>query len=398
MLLWVVLRNLRVRALGSLITVLGIALATATALVVPMVLRQLERGAAEATQVFNLLITAKGSPSQGVLSSLYMLQPPIANLPYSFYRQLANEPQTRQAIPLGLGDNYAGFAIVGTSTGYFEQRLKPADPPYFQLALGKVFAAEFEAVLGARTAQASGLKLGDSFKSEHGFFASREVEPTGQGHAETYTVVGVLKPTGGPIDRAILTPIETLWEAHGQLVPESRQVSAILYSGQRLADIYVTAQRINRGQEAQAIFPGQVFAQTRSFLLQGQAAYAALSLLVLLLAALLIGLSVYAGSLERLRQVALLRALGGGRRLVFSLVLCETLLMVGLGLVVGVLLGYGLGYFGGNLLGERLGFVLPAPRLEADLLLRVALLLPVGLLAALPPAVGASRQSPLEHV
>ena len=48
---------------------------------------------------------------------------------------------------------------------------------------------------------------------------------------------------------------------------------------------------------------------------------------------------------------------------------------------------------GGELLGSRLGFSLPAPVLDASLLGRVAALFPLGVLAALPPAVGAARGS-----
>ncbi|MER3556189.1 MAG: ABC transporter permease, partial [Meiothermus sp.] len=102
--------------------------------------------------------------------------------------------------------------------------------------------------------------------------------------------------------------------------------------------------------------------------------------------------------LERRRRTALLRALGAGPGLVFSVVLLETLLEVTLGVLLGILLGWGLAALGSGILGERLGFFLPPPQLSADLIGRVLLLLPLGVLAALPPALQASRESPLEYV
>jgi len=399
MTLWIVVRNLRARALATALTVLGVALATATALVVPLVLRSLEQGAAEAAQVFDLLIAAKGSPTQAVLSSLYLLQPPVGNLPYDLYRRLAQDPRTRRAVPLAFGDSYRGFPIIGTNAEVFALRLKPEAPPYFRLRAGRVFAAPYEAVLGARAARETGLRLGDAFLSEHGFFASQaEAETASEHHQEEkYRVVGVLEPTGGPWDRAILVPIQAYWEVHGEK-EAGREVTAILYTGKRISDVYQVAQEVQREGLAQAVFPGQVFAQVRGFLLQGQSAYGGLALLVLLLAALVVWQEVYAQGLERRRRTALLRALGASRGLVFGVVLLETLLEVALGVLGGVALAWGLAALAAGLLGERLGFFLPPPKPEPGELLRVLLLLPLGLLAALPPAWQAVRESPLDYL
>lgn len=177
------LRNLRVRALGTLLTVLVVALAAAIALVVPLTLRQLDRGATEAVQVFDLLITAKGSSTQAVLSSLFYLDVPIGNLPYARYRALAEDPR---AVPLGFGDNFRGFPLVGTNQEFFNLRLAPGAPPYFRLRQGEVFSFPFQAVLGARAAQATGLSLGDRLTTSHGHL---HVEPADAPapHARTAT-------------------------------------------------------------------------------------------------------------------------------------------------------------------------------------------------------------------
>jgi putative ABC transport system permease protein len=398
MTLWITLRNLRTRWLATLITLLAVSLATATALVVPLLSRQVERGAQDAAQVFDLLITAKGSPSQAVLSSLFYLDVPIGNLPYSEYLRLKSDPRTLRAVPLGFGDNYRGLPIVGTDTHFFEQRLKPGEEPYFRVQEGQMFARPFEVLLGRQAALQTGLKIGDTFRSAHGLEDHRAQGVEADEHEATYRVVGLLAATGGPIDRAVITPIESLWQIHGQLSPGSRGVTAVLYTAARLNDLYSVAAQTNARPLAQAVFPGQVFAQLRGVVLQGQAAYAGLSLLMLMLAGLTVWLSVHASGLERARSVALLRALGAGRGTVFGVVLTETALVVLLGLGLGVLLSLGLGQLAGGILGERLGFSLPAPTLEPALLLRVLWLFPLGLLAALPPAIGAARAEPTRHL
>lgn len=468
---WMALRSLRARLGALLITILAVALATATALVVPLVTRQVERGAQDAAQVFDLLIAAPGSGTQAVMSSLFYLDVPTGNISEKVYRDLESAPGTRHAIPIGLGDNYRGFPIVGTSPAFFKQRLKPKDPPYFRVNQGNLFKKEHEVVIGAKVALQANLKVGDTFKGSHGLHSSEghntpkthailvtaedhdhdesshaeeihhegeelkigeshedehghdhdesghaddehheDEESAGAGHDhdhdhgdgdlvhdEEYTVVGIMAPTGGPADRAILTPIESIWEAHGQ-EGEQRQVTAVLYSAEQLVGIYNTARRINAGKEAMAVFPGQVFAQAKDVLLQGQAAYAALSILVLGIAALTVWLSVYTSGVERQRMVALLRTLGSGRGTVFTLVLLETFLTVTLGVLLGIGLAVLVSLLGGNFLGQHLGFTLAAPQLTWPLVWRTLMLIPLGLLAALPPAITAMRASPLKHL
>jgi putative ABC transport system permease protein len=397
--LWTALRGLRARAGALAITVLAVALATATALTVPLITRQVERGAQDAAQVFDLLIAAPGSATQALTSSLFYLDAPTGNISEKLYEELRASPGTRRAVPIGLGDNYAGLPIVGTNAAFFDQRIKPKDPPYFRVARGRIFTAEHQIVAGARAVREGSLTLGSTFKGSHGL-ESRDGEEVGAAdhHDELYTVVGILAPTGGPVDRALLTPIETVWEAHGQDTPAQRQVTAVLYAADQLAGVYVTAQRINAGREAMAVFPGQVFAQGRDVLAQGQAAYAGLSLLVLGIAALTVWLGVHSASVERQKTVALLRALGAGRSSVFGLVLGETLITVTLGVALGLVLALMLSGAGGTLLGERLGFTLAPPQLTWALAVRALALIPLGLLAALAPAIAAARLSPLRHL
>jgi hypothetical protein len=481
---WIGLRNLRTRAFHTLLTIAVVAAATATALVVPLTLRQVDRGATEAVQVFDLLVAAKGSPIQAVLSSLFYLDAPIGNLPYSVYAELANDPRTQRAVPIGLGDSFRGHPIVGTDDAFFELSLERTAPPYFRVDRGRTFEAPFEAVLGAQVARAHGLAVGDRFPSTHGLIdlgldavhaddhaddhadgdsddhadapahdahadhdhaattrdeaaaraevvrlqqaldatppdadrtALREAlahaledlatatvgaatRDDGHVHGEAYEVVGVLAPTGGPVDRAILVDIESAWLVHGQVAPEFRGVTAVLFTAERPGDYYAVAQEIDAGSDAQAVFTGAVFGQLRGFVAQGEVAYGALSALVLVLAALTVWLNVYSGALERRRTSALLRALGAGRALIFTLVVAETAWTVVAGIVLGTLGGYGLTHLGGSLLAANVGFSLPPPEFDLALVARVLPLVPLGLLAALGPAWRSSRTTPLDDL
>ena len=65
-----------------------------------------------------------------------------------------------------------------------------------------------EAVVGA----ASPLAIGDTFQATHGHGVEAE---GGDYHPQELKVVGRLPPTGSPWDRAILMPIEHVWQVHG---------------------------------------------------------------------------------------------------------------------------------------------------------------------------------------
>jgi putative ABC transport system permease protein len=68
----------------------------------------------------------------------------------------------KQAIPLSLGDNYKGYRIVGTTHDL---------PALYEaeVAEGRLWSKVFEVTIGAAVAEEHGLKLGDKFKSSHGF-------------------------------------------------------------------------------------------------------------------------------------------------------------------------------------------------------------------------------------
>lgn len=406
MTLWVAMRNLRARWAGTLLTVLAVALAGTLALVVPMLLDQLERGAADSAQVFDLLVTAPGSEVQAVTSTVFLLEPPVGNVPYSLYEDLLADERTRRVVPIGLGDALRGFPVVGTDAEFFEMRLDTDSDPYYRLAEGELFSGPFEAVIGSAAARELSLRPGDRFTTAHGFGGSggavlREDEEHDSGHADhadEYLVTGVLQPTGSAFDRAVLTGIESVWLSHGQGAAESREITALFYTARQLNHFYAVAGEIDQLDNAQAVFIGQVFGQLRGVMLQGQEMYRLISLLVLVLAALTVALYVHSSAAARRKQVSLLRALGAGRASVFGLVLLET----GLASVAGVLLASGLSLAVAaglsSVLAGMAGFSLPAPQLDPAWLMAVVALVPLSLLVALVPAVQAAVASPLDHI
>lgn len=195
-----ILADLRRLWLGGVVVVLLVALATALGVAVTLQERSLRLGSARAADKFDLVIGAAGSETQLILSSIFLQAAPLPLVDGAVLTRLTADPRVAWAAPVGFGDSFAGYPIVGTTTSLVSNTTSG-------FTEGRTFALEGEAILGA----AVDLSLGAEIKPMHG-----TAETGGHTHTEiAYKVVGKLRPTGTPWDRAILVPIQAVWHVHG---------------------------------------------------------------------------------------------------------------------------------------------------------------------------------------
>jgi putative ABC transport system permease protein len=107
--------------------------------------------------------------------------------------------------------------------------------------------------------------------------------------------------------------------------------------------------------------------------------------------------------MDRTREIGVLKALGSPRRVILGQFLTEGLLIVAVGGVLGILVGAAATYMLGSmpLLGAILEGAGDRGNLEmhvsaASILVSVGVLLVVGLVAGMIPAIRASRLDPIE--
>ncbi|MCR5876245.1 ABC transporter permease [Phenylobacterium sp. J426] len=195
---------LRDRALNTALNVLILSLAVATLVVLVLFSAQLGERFTRDAQGVDLVVGAKGSPLQLILSSVYHVDVPTGNIPLETVETLRADPTVAKAIPLALGDNFRSFRIVGTEPAYL-------DHYGAAVAQGRLWSGPGEAVMGAEVARRTGAGLGQQFVGSHGLGGD-----DGQGHDERpFVVVGVMAPTGSVLDRLILTSVESVWAVHG---------------------------------------------------------------------------------------------------------------------------------------------------------------------------------------
>ncbi len=427
-----ILADLRRLWLGGAVVVLLVALATALGVAVTLQERSLRLGSARAADKFDLVIGAAGSETQLILSSIFLQAAPLPLVDGAVLTKLAADPRVAWAAPVGFGDSFAGYPIVGTTTS-----LVSNTTPGF--AEGKIFALEGEAVLGA----AVNLSLGAEIKPMHG-----SAETGGHTHTEiAYTVVGRLQPTGTPWDRAILVPIQAVWhvhglggdhghaqghgesdadahagedhqgdghdhahedgehpeaEHHGGIDPDAPiaenfgdglpGLPAILVKPKTIADAYRLRQEYRSGNTL-GVFPGEVLTGLYATLGDAKAVLSAVAAgsQALVAASLMLVTVIHVG--QRRRQIGALRAFGAPRGSVFAIVWLELFVLVALGVGIGFLLGLGAAHIGAQLFTAKSGVILPVGFTGEDLRLALFLLGFAAVLAAIP-ALLAYRQSP----
>ena len=326
----------------------------------------------------DLVIGAKGSPAQLVLSAVYQMDSPTGNIPLSLSETAAKFPEVKSAIPMALGDSFGGFRIVGSTTQY---------PMKYnaELADGKYWRAPMEAVLGARVARETGLKTGDKFEGSHGITSAGELHGD-----KPYIVTGILKPTGAVLDRLVLTSIESVWNVHeSHAGAGEKEITALLveYSSPLAAVSF--PRKINSIGQLQAASPAFETARIMSVLGSGVEIMKAFFYTLILTAGVGVFLALYSAMNERRRDLAIMRALGASRAKLFAHVALEGLIITAVGAMCGLLIGHVAAAAAGIWLDRTRQLALELPMFTMNDVYLAAMAMAVGLIAAIVPAIQA---------
>jgi putative ABC transport system permease protein len=383
---------IRDRALGSALNLLLLALGVATIVVLMLFNQQFQERLDRDAKGVHLVVGAKGSPLQLVLSSVYHVDIPTGNIPLSAAEKIRRHPLVKSAIPLALGDAYRGFRIVGTEHAY-------AANYGATIARGRLWEKPFEATVGAKVAEAGKLEIGREFAGGHG------ITGTGEEHAEhPYRVVGVLKPTGTVIDRLILTSMESVWQIHeiedkekaakvpgGERPPEEKEITALLIHYKSSIAAVTLPRIVNRQTALQAASPGFEVKRLMALVGAGIDTLRGFGLLLVGTAALSMFIALYNAMQERRYDLVIMRSLGATRRKLFTQVLFEGLMMAGAGTVAGVVFGHAFVEMLGHLLPQAKSMGLTGVVWVFEEWYLFLLAVVVGLAATILPAIQAYR-------
>ncbi|MBK1883768.1 ABC transporter permease [Luteolibacter pohnpeiensis] len=374
--------------------------------------RQSETSFSKESGQYDLVVGAKGSPLQLVLSSIYQLDIPTGNIPYSRYLALKKDRRISMAIPVGLGDNYHGFRIIGTEPSLFDLTDRgDINKKLFSFREGRSFQQDLEAVIGADVARQSGLKIGDSFVGTHGLVSTAG---SSQHTDFPYRVVGILNSSGMSTDRGIYVSLSSVWrihekeaEIHAKLagidpvkgLSENREVTAVLLRLKAVGMRLWMTQEIQKRTESMAAIPVNELHRLFVRILEPvQNALLGIACLVVLVSALTIVATFYQAAERRRADLAIMRALGAHRREILALVLTEALILTVLGIGFGMLLGHGGLYAANQSLRNLWGVSIHPYELDRSELYSLSIIAVGGIIAGLLPAILAYRREPTDDL
>lgn len=377
-------------SLNLLLLTLGLASITFVLLVSQQITRAFERDLAG----IDVVVGAKGSPMQLILSGVFHIDAPTGNVPLAAVRELEKNPQVARVIPISLGDSFRGFRIVGTSFDY--PKLYSAT-----LADGTLWTQPMQAVVGSQVARQTGLKVGDSFAGAHGLGAG------GESHGKVmYRVSGVLAASGSVLDRLILTATESVWKVHEtdtaldaedqKVLEEERELTLALIQYKSPLAAVTFPRFVNSTTEMQAAAPALEITRLLSMIGVGTDVLKALAGVLLLTAGLSVFIALWSAVRERRADLALLRMLGAPPRKIAGLLLCEALWLALLACVLGVLAGQGLMAAAAWALQAEKSVAISAFVWPIELMVVPVLALGVALAASALPAWEAYRVSVFE--
>ena len=436
-------KGLKQRKLASALTAFSIALGTMLMVAVIVLAGAVDGVFNQQAIGYNLIVGAKGSALQLVMSTVYRIQPPIANLPLMYLEQLREDPRVEVAIPMAFGDytkpEHGSFPIVGTTTEYFLNEYAPKKTFQIEQQPGsRQLTKLYDAVIGSQVALKNGWQVGDTFSIVHGSADSDKI------HDETFEIVAVLQQTGTPNDRSVFLNLEAvyildghqkpidevetrlrdfygddadrltraLWQldqlrkeraageaegdperGYGIDTPEAmKEVTAVLVNMRSDFDAVRFQSQLKSTSKAMAVNPIRPIKQLMTqFVGPTKDLLMVLIAMIILVSGVSIFVSIYNSVSDRKKEIGIMRALGAQRNSVFAIILAESSVLCVGGGVLGWMAGHTVAVVASPWISAWTGLLLNPWYVNPYEFVLFPILLVLGVLVGFLPAMTAYR-------
>jgi len=195
--------SLKAKPLNTMLSLILFALGVALISFILQMNHQLAENLRKNVAGVDMVVGAKGSPLQLILSSIYHVDFPTGNIPLEEAKKVQKNPLVKSSIPLAMGDNFESYRIIGTNHDYVKLYKAEID-------VGVLWKYDLDVTVGAAVAEKFDMHLYDKFVGAHGLSGDKVHVHDDQ----QFRVVGILKPTGSIIDQLILTNVSSVWRVH----------------------------------------------------------------------------------------------------------------------------------------------------------------------------------------
>ena len=383
------------------------------------------------------VVSARGGDLQILLNTVFLIGQPSQTINWETFKNIQSKEDVNFSIPITLGDSHKGYKVVGTSNEYFD-KIKYSRKRSLIFAQGTGFSGVFDVVLGSAVAEKLDYSLGSSIAISHGLseggvkhsftddsdhadhadHEEHEEHADHDDHADHdhgsagFEVVGILAPTGTPIDNAVYihtTGYEAIhkgWIGNQQVAEVSLQdileadlepktISAVFVSLKNRTKLFQFQREINgyAPEALTAVIPGITLSRLWQLTGNVDKAFKIITVFIILIALLGMMSMTIAGLNSRRREMAILRSVGASPRNIVGLLLSESIIISALSCILGYLLMIFLFYFGKTYLENSYGIFLEGYSIKTyDIEIILAVVI-TSLLATIIPAVQIYRST-----
>ncbi|EGR2781433.1 peptide ABC transporter permease [Vibrio parahaemolyticus] len=401
-------KSLMNRKATAVLTIMTVAISVILLLGVERIRTQAKDSFANTISGTDLIVGGRSGQVNLLLYSVFRIGNATNNIDWKSYQEFSQHRAVDWAIPISLGDSHKGFRVMGTNHSYFEHYKYGSKQP-LTFSKGKEFNGLFETVLGSDVAKQLGYQIGSEIIIAHGIsdvgFSRHDKLP--------FKVVGILAPTGTPVDKTVHVSLEAIeaihvgWESGARLGPtpdakvlqerdfQPKQITAMLVGLKSRIQTFALQRQINNypKEPLSAIMPGVALHELWGMMSVAEQALMAVSGFVVIAGLLGMLSSLLTSLQERRREMAILRAMGARPRHVFSLLISEASLLTAAGIVTGVLGLYAILALLQPLIQQHYGINLMLSTLSAYEWMLLSFVQCAGIVIGFIPAFRAYRQS-----
>ena len=336
----------------------------------------------------DMVVGAKGSPLQLILSAVYHIDSPTGNISVEDAKKIKNNRMVGSSIDLLYGDNYKGYRIVGTDDEFldlYDAKIKD----------GRKWQDPFEVVVGSKIHSKFDLKLDDELMSSHG------LRETGEAHADQlFKIVGLLEPSNSVIDQLIVTSPESIWDLHAEHdhsgdqhddehdhEHDDEEITAMLIKFQNPMNIIQFPRQINEETNLQAAVPSYEISRLFKLFGFGIETLTYLAYLIIIVSAFSLFINLFNSMRDRKYEMALIRTLGSSRRQLSFMIIFESLILTTVGFLLGLLVSRLGVMFVSSLMEESLNYNLNSFGILNEELWLLILSIFIGLISSIIPAL-----------
>ena len=407
--------NLLVRSLWNrrgtaVLTIFSISISVTLLLGVENIRQGVRTSFSSAVSVTDIIVGARGGSLQLLLYSIFRIGNAPNNLSLESYNEFRNNRRVRWTIPLSLGDSHRGFRVLGTNQDYFKY-FRYGSKKKLEFTKGKSFSEVFDAVIGSEVANNLKYQLNGNIIIAHGTgnisFLKHEDRP--------FKVVGILRPTGTPVDQTIHVSLEGITAMHidwksgapplegeglssediMKLDLKSEEITSFLIGLRSKIHAFNLQREINSYKEEplSAIMPGVALQELWDILRTAETGLRVITWFVLFAGLLGMITALLSGLNERRREMAILRSVGAGPSTISFLLIFEAMVLTFTGILFGLFFLYITLFVSQPLLEAYFGLFIPINSISFKELILLGGILLTGMLMGVIPAFKAYRQS-----